>query len=330
MDKKDETLTEDTEAKRVVKKRHIALFVITGIIIASLAGLLWFSTFETTYDWFVEAHIVRISPKVTGIIDKLYIDDNQLVKKGDLLLTIDDRDYKVKYEQAEAAYKMALYKQKSAVVDRKSSNIDMGLAQRDYERYLNLYSMGAVSKQEMDNAKSKYELTKAKNAAVEQTVLSGSKNKVADAELERLAALKEQAKLELSYTKIYAPEDGKITNRSAEAGAFVNAGTPLFSIVPEKRWIVANFKETQLNKIRVGQDVIIKVDAYPGLKIKGKVSSIQSSTGAKTSLFPPENAVGSYVKIVQRVPVKIEFTEKVDSQYSIEPGMSVVPKVLVK
>ena len=206
----------------------------------------------------------------------------------------------------------------------------MNLAERDYQRYQNLFEKGAVSKQEMDNAKSKYELAKAKFAAAQQTVFSPTKNKVADAELKKLEAAMNQAKLELSYTKIYASEDGKITNRSAEEGAFINAGAPLFSIVPDKRWVVANFKETQLNKIRVGQKVKIKVDAYPHLKLEGKVDSIQSSTGAKTSMFPPENAVGSYVKVVQRVPVKIVFTSKIDPQYSVEPGMSVVTKVLVK
>ncbi len=316
------------KTKKVVKKRFLIPSIV--VLILCVLGWLYFSSFETTDDAFVEAHIIRISPKVTGIIDKLYIDDNQHVKKGDLLLTIDDRDYKTKYDQAKAAYEMALYKQKSAVVDKASSEVDMNLAERDYQRYQNLFEKGAVSKQEMDNAKSKYELAKAKFAAAQQTVFSPTKNKVADAELKKLEAAMNQAKLELSYTKIYASEDGKITNRSAEEGAFINAGAPLFSIVPDKRWVVANFKETQLNKIRVGQKVKIKVDAYPHLKLEGKVDSIQSSTGAKTSMFPPENAVGSYVKVVQRVPVKIVFTSKIDPQYSVEPGMSVVPKVLVK
>ena len=224
---------------------------------------------------------------------------------------------------------MALYKQKSAVVDKNAAQTDLKVAQQDFDRYKNLYDKGAVSQQEYDRAKSKYDLAKANLATAQQAVFSKEKNKVADAELKRLEAAMNQAKLELSYTKIFASEDGKITNRSAEEGAYINAGAPLFSIVPDKRWVVANFKETQLNKIRVGQKVKIKVDAYPHLKLEGKVDSIQSSTGAKASMFPPENAVGSYVKVVQRVPVKIVFTSKIDPQYSIEPGMSVVPKVLV-
>ena len=316
------------KTKKVVKKRFLIPALV--IILLVLLGFLYFSTFETTDDAFVEGHIIRVSPKVTGIIEKLYIDDNEHVKKGQLLLTIDDRDYKVKYEQAKAAYEMALYRQKSAVVDKNAAQTDMKVAQQDFDRYKHLYEKGAVSQQEYDRAKSKYDLAKANLATAQQNVFSKEKNKVADAELKRLEALMNQAKLELSYTKIFASEDGKITNRSAEEGAYINAGAPLFSIVPDKRWVVANFKETQLDKIRVGQKVKIKVDAYPHLKLYGVVDSIQSSTGAKTSMFPPENAVGSYVKVVQRVPVKIVFTSKIEPQYSIEPGMSVVPKVYVK
>lgn len=314
--------------KKVVKKRFLIPTII--VLVLCLLGWLYFSTFETTDDAFVEGHIIRVSPKVTGIIEKLYVDDNEHVKKGQLLVTIDDRDYKVRYEQAKAAYEMALYKQKSAVVDKNAAETDLKMAQQDFDRYKNLYEKGAVSQQEYDRAKSKYDLAKANYASAQQQVFSKEKNKVADAELKRLEAVMNQTKLELSYTKIYASEDGKITNRSAEEGAYINAGAPLFSIVPDKRWVVANFKETQLNKIRVGQKVKIKVDAYPSLKLMGVVDSIQSSTGAKASMFPPENAVGSYVKVVQRVPVKIVFTSKIDPQYSIEPGMSVVPKVYVK
>ena len=314
--------------KKVVKKRFLIPTLV--VLVLCLLGWLYFSTFETTDDAFVEGHIIRVSPKVTGIIEKLYVDDNEHVKKGQLLVTIDDRDYKVRYEQAKAAYEMALYKQKSAVVDKNAAETDLKMAQQDFDRYKNLYEKGAVSQQEYDRAKSKYDLAKANYATAQQQVFSKEKNKVADAELKRLEAVMNQTKLELSYTKIYASEDGKITNRSAEEGAYINAGAPLFSIVPDKRWVVANFKETQLNKIRVGQKVKIKVDAYPHLKLMGVVDSIQSSTGAKASMFPPENAVGSYVKVVQRVPVKIVFTSKIDPQYSIEPGMSVVPKVYVK
>ena len=302
------------KAKKVVKKRFVLPVIIAVVLL--VLGWLYLSSFETTDDAFIEGHIIRISPKVTGTIEKLYVDDNEFVKKDKLLVQIDDRDYKVRYEQAKAAYEMALYKQTPA-------KVDLSVAKQDFERYKSLYEKGAVSQQEFDVAEAKY-------VSAQQSVFSKEKNKVADADLKRLEAAMNQAKLQLSYTKIYATEDGRITNKSAEEGAFINAGAPLFSIVPEKRWVVANFKETQLNKIRVNDRVKIKIDAYPHLKLEGRVDSIQASTGAKASMFPPENAVGSYVKVVQRVPVKIVFTKPLDPQYSIEPGMSVVPKVYVK
>lgn len=310
------------------KKRFMSSILIAIVII--IFGYIYFSSFETTDDAFIEGHVVRISPKVSGIISQILINDNQHVKTGDLLIKIDDNDYKVRFEQAKAAYEMALFRQKSAVADKNALQIDYDLAKRDLERYTNLYEKGAVSKQDLDRAKAKFEATGAKLTTAGENILSVSGDKVADAELKKLEAAMKQAELELSYTSVFAGEDGKITNRSAEEGAFIHAGAPMFSIVPDKRWIIANFKETQLGKMEIGQDVDIKVDAYPRHKFKGKVDSIQSSTGSRSSLFPPENAVGSFVKVVQRVPVKIVFTDKIPSQYNIEPGMSVVPKVYLK
>ena len=314
--------------KALSKKRYIFLLICT--IALSFFAWLYFSSFETTDDAFIEGHIIRVSPKVSGIISKLHIKDNQHVKKGDLLIEIDDKDFKVRYEQAKAAYEMALYKQKAARAAETAADVDLQLAAQDLRRYEELYKKGAVSQQELDKARSKYEQTSANLTSAQENVFSLKKNKVADADLKKLKAAMEQAKLELSYTKIYAADDGKITNRSAEEGAYIHTGAPLFSLVPDERWILANYKETQLEHIREGQKVDIKIDAYPKLKLKGIVDSIQASTGAKTSMFPPENAVGSYVKVVQRVPVKIIFTEKLDPQYSIEPGMSVVPKVHIR
>ena len=146
-----------------------------------------------------------------------------------------------------------------------------------------------------------------------------------------MKADRDKAKLELSYTKIYAPQSGTVANRRVEKGMYVNVGSPLFVIVPHDVWIVANFKENQLKDMQPGQPVEIKIDTYPNRVFKGKVQSIQRSSGAKSSLFPPENAVGSFVKIVQRIPVKIVFDEKIDpNEFNIVPGMSVVPKVKVR
>ncbi len=135
----------------------------------------------------------------------------------------------------------------------------------------------------------------------------------------------------MKYTEIKAPIDGTVSGKRVEKGMMVQPGTPLFVIVPNEVWVVANFKETQLEKMKKGQPVDIKIDTYPKKIFKGEVESIQRSSGAKSSLFPPENAVGSFVKIVQRIPVKIVFTEKIDpEEYAIIPGMSVVPKVKIR
>ena len=202
-------------------------------------------------------------------------------------------------------------------------------AKSDLERYKDLYEKGAVSQRDYEQTLNRYEAAEAAKKSAAEKVFSADNSSVADAERNEALSALEQARLLLSYTKIYSPQDGVITSKNAEEGAFVHAGAPLFSVVSDERWVVANFKETQLKNMKVGQTVEIKIDTYPNKKFKGKVDSIQASTGSKTSLFPPENAVGSYVKIVQRVPVKIIFESSTEG-YNIVPGMSVVPKVKVK
>ena len=218
-----------------------------------------------------------------------------------------------------------------------SASSKLDFAQKDFARYKDLYKDGIVSKQAYERSKTALEVAEAEfNAAQENSMASmhaldsnRAKTQADEALIKRLEAEVEQAKLNLQYTKIYAPQSGKIAARSVEKGNYVNIGQPLMNIVPEQVWVVANFKEIQLTHMKEGQSVRIKVDTYPGKRFKGHVESIQRATGAKSSLFPPENAVGSYVKIVQRVPVKILFDEDI-SGYNIVPGMSVVPKVRIK
>jgi membrane fusion protein (multidrug efflux system) len=152
----------------------------------------------------------------------------------------------------------------------------------------------------------------------------------ASADIEQAKANVLQAQLNLSYTKIYAPEDGRVTKKAVEEGTFVQVGQALLALVPQDFWVTANFKETQLAQMQVGQPVAIKVDAYPDKVFKGHVDSFQTGTGARFSLLPPENATGNYVKVVQRVPVKIVFDEQPDPQHPLGPGMSVEPEVEVK
>lgn len=314
-----------------IKKR---VLIPTLIIIATIIGyfmVLDASKYESTEDAYVETHTVQIAPKVSGQVVEMYVTDNQKVKEGDLVAQIDDTDYKVKLAEITARYESALLKQKGAKAYFNSADSDIKLAKKNLDRYSELYKAGAASKLEYDNAKAKYDGAQAALTQAHESLLSKENNRVADADLKQLAALKKQAEINLSYTKIYAPQSGSVTNKAIEKGAYVQIGQPLFVIVPENVWVVANFKENQLKNMKVGQNVEIKVDTYPDKKFEGKIDSIQRISGAKSSLFPPENAVGSFVKIVQRIPVKIVFTENIDpDKYTIVSGMSVEPRVRVK
>ena len=322
---------QENEDKRIFKKRYISIAV---LVLALIGGGIWLFNemkYQSTDDAYVESHMVQVAPRVAGQIEETFIDDNQHVKAGDVIAIIDDKDYMVKFNQADAQYQRALLNQNVAKANLSAVNSEIELAKKDLERYKNLYEKGAVSKQTYDMAQTKYDSIMAKHTNADNMIFSASKNKVADADLKALKALRDQAELNLSYTKIVAPRDGVVTNKNLEKGAYVKTGQPLFTLVPDEVWIVANFKENQVGQMKPGQSVSIKIDAYPNHVFQGKVDSIQRASGAKASLFPPENAVGSFVKIVQRIPVKIVFTEEIDpNEYTISAGMSVIPKVRVK
>jgi membrane fusion protein (multidrug efflux system) len=262
-----------------------ALGAFAALIVAVGAGFYYVqfvAPYESSDDAFLENHVVSISAKLSNTVKDVLIDDNNQVKKGQLLVQIDPRDYEVALHSAQAGYDKA---------------------KSDYDRDLALVDSSAVSKQDLDAAHAAFEDASAKL---------------------------DQAKLNLEYTRITAPADGKITRKNVEPGGYVEAGQPLFAIVPNEMWVVANFKETQLTHMRVGQKAEIKVDAYPQYTFSGRVESIQSGSGARFSLFPPENATGNYIKVVQRVPVKIVLDDNPDLQAELGPGMSVVPTVRVK
>jgi membrane fusion protein (multidrug efflux system) len=284
---------------KVNKKRRwlaigavVALAVIAGSIPVIHAAF----THESTDDAFIDGHIITMAPKVAGQVTAVHVEDNQLVKAGDALVEIDPRDYQAKV--AEQQGKLA-----AAEAEAQRAIADAG-------RYEQIYKQDEISRQQLDNAH-------AAAASAEATVAK-----------ERGAL--EQDELNLSYTKITAPESGRITRKSVEAGSYVTIGQALLSIVPENVWVTANFKETQLTHMRPGQKVTVKVDAYPGRKLEGHVDSIQSGTGERFSLLPPENATGNYVKVVQRVPVKILIDTPQDLNERLAPGMSVVTSVAVE
>ncbi len=322
-------MEENKENKK--PKKRIIIPLISAEILA--LGYLVYNGYyyQTTDDAYVENLNVQVAPKVRGEIEDVFVEDNQFVNEGDLLVKIDNRDYKVAYNMAKAEYEKALLNQTNAKANLSAVNSSLSVAKKDVERYEKLYKEGAVSKQTLDNAKTKYDNLKANKTNANQAIISKTENNVANAEIEALKAKMEQAKLNLEYTEIYAPQSGHITNKRVSKGTYIQVGSPMFKIVPKEVWVVANFKENQLTNMKKGQEVEIKIDTYPNKKFKGKIDSIQRLSGAKSSLFPPENAVGSFVKIVQRIPVKIVFCEDIDNEkYNIIPGMSVVPKVKVR
>ncbi len=321
---------EEKKENKLLKKPVI---ITLGFVVLALIAYFIIDTikYQSTDDAYVETTTVSVAPKVSGQIVEVLIKDNQRVNEGDLVARIDDTDYKIKVDQMTAQYERALLNQQNAKANLKAASTNIDVAKKDLDRYKNLYEAGAVSKQALDAAQAKYDNSKAQLVTAEQSLFSDNDSKVADADLKVLKAQKDQAEVNLSYTNIYAPQSGTVASRRVEKGMYVQVGTPLFTIVPDDIWVVANFKENQLRHMKPGQPVDIKVDTYPNKIFKGKVDSIQRSSGAKASLFPPENAVGSFVKIVQRIPVKIIFTEEIDpEQYNVVPGMSVVPKVRVR
>ncbi|HNW25258.1 MAG TPA: HlyD family secretion protein [Candidatus Gastranaerophilaceae bacterium] len=316
---------------KLMKKRFLIPSITIIVAILALIGMINSSRYQSTEDAYVETHTVAVAPKVSGQVIEMYVNDNQHVNAGDLVAKIDSADYGAKLDEISAKYEATLLKQKNAKAVYEAANSQITLAKKNLDRYTELYKSGAASKLEFDNAKTNYDNAQASLTQAHQNLLSKENNRVADADLKQLAATKKQAQLAYSYTNIYAPQSGFVSNKTIAKGAIVQAGQPLFTLVPDDIWIVANFKESQLENMKVGQEVEIKVDAYPHKRFKGKIDSIQRISGAKSSLFPPENAVGSFVKIVQRIPVKIVFAEKIDtSKYTIVPGMSVEPKVKVK
>jgi len=318
------------ENEKKFKKRYIFTSLVAVLLIGVVAFAINESKFVSTDDAYVDTHAVQLAPRVSGQVTNVYVSDNQIVKEGDLIAEIDPSDYKTKLGESDARYNMAVFRQNNAKAEFKAATSAVNLAKKDLERYTALYGEGAVPKQQLDEAQSVYDSAQSRLTQANQNLFSASNNRVADAELKQLASTKTQAELNLSYTKIYAPQSGYVTNKAVEKGAYVQVGQPILVLVPSKVWVVANFKENQLENMKPGQSVEIKIDTYPNKAFKGRVDSIQRSSGAKSSLFPPENAVGSFVKIVQRIPVKIVFDEPIDPQYTIVPGMSVEPKVRVK
>jgi membrane fusion protein (multidrug efflux system) len=339
------------------RRLRVGLIIVVAVVLAlAVVAALYYvkdvAPYESTDDAFVEGYVTYVSPRVSGPVVRLLVTDNQRVKAGDVLVEIDPADYQTLRDQARAdlaadqsrvqqahaqtAVDQAKAEQQQAAVV--SAQAVAEHAEADQQRYQSVQSR-AVSASQLDQAKSQARSGDANvdvardqaKAAVAQLELDRAEEETAAAEVQQAQARLAQAELNLSYTKVAAPRDGRVTRRTVEQGAFVQTGQDLLAIVPDEMWVVANFKESQLTLMRPGQPVLIRIDAYPEREFKGKVDSLEAGSGARFSLLPPENAVGNFVKVVQRVPVKILFDEPIDeSALDIAPGMSAEPRVRVK
>ncbi|MBF0317435.1 MAG: HlyD family secretion protein [Nitrospirae bacterium] len=364
--------TNIVENKESHKKRNVLvvllLLVLTGAVVGIYMYRIYNATHISTDDAFIDGSMHTVASKVAGTVREVYVSDNEPVKKGRPLVALDTVDYAVKERESQAAYEaeearlmeaqlrvetakrqlLELSERlKGAQATVNAHRAGLGQSERDIRRAEGLYHKEAISKERYEKTLTAHEVKSAEMESAIRQVSLGEKAIETQRALirqtetsidtqrlvikQREAALS-QARLNLTYTTVYAPVDGYINKKSVEVGNQIQVGQPLMAIVTlEDVWVTANFKETQLGKIKPGQSVIIKVDAYPQETFSGKVDSIMAGTGSVFSLFPPENATGHYVKVVQRIPVKILIDNK-DSvkRHTLRVGMSVVPTVLVQ
>ena len=346
---------ESPEAASPGKKRARRYLLTGAIAVAAVVALAFYylkfiMPFESTDDAFIEGRVTQVSPQVAGRVERVLVNDNQFVNAGEVLVQIEPSDYQAKLEQERAnlasaqsrlAQARAQLSVDQAKVEQEKANViateaEGNRTEADSKRYQAVGTWG-VSQSQLDLAATQARsaaanVTAARNkelAAEAQVGLDQASIQTAAAEVKSSEAALSQAELNLSYTQVKAHEAGYVTRRTVEADSYVQPGQALLALVPKHIWVVANFKETQLAHMRPGQPVTVHVDAYPQIKFTGRVDSIQSGSGARFSLFPPENATGNYVKVVQRVPVKIVLDDTSRSDVALGPGISVEPKVRV-
>jgi len=318
-------------------RRRRAVLTIAALIIAVIvAVVVWWvnvSGYESTDDAFIDARTVSISSQVSAAIVDVPVTDNQLVEAGAVLLRLDERDYKAAFDQATAnlANINAQITAQQARIEQAEkqaaeSQASLVFAEQQEQRYTELVNKGAVTVEQAQQYASGLRQAQANFSAAQANAIATHKQlPVIEAQREQAKAQLEQAEANLSRTVVTAPEAGRVTQLTAAKGNYAAVGQALMMFVPLKVWVTANFKETQMRAIKPGDPVSIEVDAYPHLKLKGHVDSVQAGSGTAFSLLPAENATGNYVKIVQRVPVKIVFDQPPD--VLLGPGMSVVPTV---
>lgn len=319
-------------------------FLIVGIVV--LVGLIagfFYSQYRKTHistdDAFIDGNVHTIAAKINGTVKNIYVSDNQHVKQGDLLLEIDPADYTVRYREASSvvhAEKAKLDEAETRIAAAKANlelqRANLKLAGIEKTRSENLYQKEVLPRDQYDKSMTAYDVAAAQVKAAEEQLRNAESQKLTQAstirQKEATAAL---AELNFQYTKIYAPVEGYVTKKTVQLGNQILAGQPLMAVVGLRDiWVTANYKETQMGNVRPGQAVEMTVDAYPGVVFRGKVDSIMAGTGVTFSLFPAENATGNYVKVVQRIPIKIVFNPGENKNHPLRIGMSVEPTVIAK
>lgn len=349
------------------KKKTNTKFIIILSVLILVGGTYGISKYlhsqghEETDDAQIEKNMNPIIPRVSGYISKVYVKDNDYVKKGDTLFTIDKRDYQLKIEEANAAFvaaeggfavakedigsAMASIAVSDANVQSAGGNIEtakirLGRANSDYVRYENLYKTHSITKQQYEQALATKQEAESQVRILQQqekastfqksvieakSRVSNKQTEVAAANIKKAKALLEVAQLNLTYTVVTAAIDGQVSKIDIQPGQLVQQGQSLFYIINNNEaWVVANFKETQLNKMIIGQKVTVKVDAYPDYAFEGTLTSFSPATGSRFSLLPPDNATGNFVKTIQRLPVKISLNSSNDPEKIklLRPGMN--------
>jgi membrane fusion protein (multidrug efflux system) len=353
----------DAAAGKRKQKRSKLPMIVLGlfVVIAIGAGTYyWYTTrdLQSTDDAFTDGHAITVSPRVAGQVTVLAVNDNQFVHRGDLLIQIDPRDYQAARDQAagqlevakaqlanavealskaKVQYPAQLQSAQAAVESAEANEVN---AQSDYRRQHNI-DRAATTQQSVDQAtaglrQAQAQVDQAKAQLLQAQLVTQNiaqaeaQVKQLEGQVQEVQAQLDRAELNLSYTRVVAPQDGWVTKRNVEQGNYVEAGGSILSLVAPQFWVTANFKETQLARMRPGQHVSITVDAYPSLKLEGHVDSVQMGSGSKFTAFPAENATGNYVKIVQRVPVKIDIDSGLDPNMPLPLGISVEPTVELK
>ena len=343
--------------KQKVRQTIVSLIGIALILWGVVKVVLLFidySSNETSNDAQVEQYISPVNLRASGYIKKICFQEHQSVKKGDTLLILDDREYRIRVMEAEAALKDAMAganvinatlnttETSATVYDASIAEIEVRLQKlaKDRQRYQNLVERNAATPIQLEQIETEYKATKKKLDAVlkqKKAALSGvnevqTRKGNTEAAIERAQAALAMAKLNLSYCVVTAPCDGKLGRRALEEGQMVNAGQTVTNIMPDtQKWVIANYKETQVENLHVGQTVRITVDAVSDKEFTGKITAISGATGSKYSLVPTDNSAGNFVKIQQRVPVRIDFTNlsKADNE-RLAAGMMVVVKAEIK